>query len=540
MQITCFIASTVPSLLLSLLLSACGGNDGEPGAPGRNGIDALVTVSAEPAGAHCASGGSKIETGLDADGNGMLGATEVGSTQYVCSGVVGTSGRNTLVRILDELSGPHCAAAGKAISFGIDNDANGVLDAGEVSATSYICNGASGVTPSWLRVTAPAVQAQPDTGYIAGNDTAQVVVTLPANPAIGDIVGVIGAGLGGWMIAQNAGQTVDATHLAGMWTARESDRAWSSVASSADGSKLAALVSGGQIHTSTDSGVTWTAHESNRNWVSVASSADGSKLVAVVAAVTIGASGGQIYTSTDSGMTWTARESVRNWSWVASSADGSKLVATELAGPIYTSTDSGVTWTPRDSSRRWNSVASSADGSRLVAVEWDGRIYTSIDSGVSWTPRESARSWGRVASSADGNKLVADEWGGKIYTSTDSGVSWTPHESNRSWTSLASSADGTRLTAAVYTGQIYTSSDSGASWMPHESDRSWAAVASSSDGSRLVAVEQTGRIYTSPPATTTPGTGGSISGSSSDAIELIYVGNGLFSVLSHEGDLMVR
>jgi hypothetical protein len=145
-----------------------------------------------------------------------------------------------------------------------------------------------------------------------------------------------------------------------------------------------------------------------------------------------------------------------------------------------------------------------------------------------------------VASSADGSKLVADEWAGKIYVSSDSGVSWTPRESNRSWTSLASSVDGSKLAAAVYTGQIYTSSDSGASWTPHEPNRSWASVASSGDGSKLVAVEQTGQIYTSPPSTTTSGTGGSISGSLSDAIELIYLGNGLFNVLSHEGDLTVQ
>lgn len=75
------------------------------------------------------------------------------------------------------------------------------------------------------------------------------------------------------------------------WTARESSRYWYSVASSADGTKLATVVSGGQIYTSADSGETWTAEESNRKWLSIASSSDGTKLVAVV-------SGGQIYTGT--------------------------------------------------------------------------------------------------------------------------------------------------------------------------------------------------------------------------------------------------
>lgn len=64
--------------------------------------------------------------------------------------------------------------------------------------------------------------------------------------------------------------------------ARESNRDWRSITSSADGTKLAAVVEHGQIHTSIDAGLTWVAHESNRYWWSITSSADGSKLAAVV------------------------------------------------------------------------------------------------------------------------------------------------------------------------------------------------------------------------------------------------------------------
>lgn len=65
------------------------------------------------------------------------------------------------------------------------------------------------------------------------------------------------------------------------------------------------------------------------------------------------------------------------------------------------------------------------------------------------------------------------------------------------------------------------------------------SVASSADGSTLVAVVSHGRIYVSV-ATTLPGAAGSISGGASDAIELQYVGNGMFNVLSHEGRLTIR
>ena len=73
------------------------------------------------------------------------------------------------------------------------------------------------------------------------------------------------------------------------WTARESARSWRAIASSSDGTKLAAVVVGGQIYTSTDSGVTWIARESTRDWRGITSSSDGTKLAAV-------AYGGQIYT----------------------------------------------------------------------------------------------------------------------------------------------------------------------------------------------------------------------------------------------------
>ena len=47
------------------------------------------------------------------------------------------------------------------------------------------------------------------------------------------------------------------------------------------------------------------------------------------------------------------------------------------------------------------------------------------------------------------------------------------------------------------------------------------------------------RIYASQ-ATTTGGTSGSISGSGLDQIELVYLGNGRFDVVSFQGTLTVR
>jgi hypothetical protein len=139
---------------------------------------------------------------------------------------------------------------------------------------------------------------------------------------------------------------------------------------SADGTKQTAVVYGGQIYVSTDSGNTWMPKESNRWWHSVAMSADGTKQTAVVY-------GGQIYVSTDSGNTWMPKESNRDWHSVAMSSDGTKQTAVASFKKIYVSTDSGNTWMPKESNRYWTSVAMSADGTKQTAVVWGGQIYES-------------------------------------------------------------------------------------------------------------------------------------------------------------------
>ena len=167
----------------------------------------------------------------------------------------------------------------------------------------------------------------------------------------------------------------------------------------------------------------WTSLGAPSNsWSSIASSADGTKLVAV--------GGGGIYTSTNSGSNWRpATVPDDNWTCVASSADGSKLAATANRGWVYTSTNSGITWARSGSvSNRWQAIAASADGTKLVAgisgggifnmFNVSGLIYVSTNSGSSWinvwtntglgTPRPD---WSSVASSTDGVRLVATSSG---------------------------------------------------------------------------------------------------------------------------------
>jgi DNA-binding beta-propeller fold protein YncE len=123
---------------------------------------------------------------------------------------------------------------------------------------------------------------------------------------------------------------------------------WAAIASSADGSKLIAAGGGygsvGYIFLSTNFGASWALTATNilpyhgrSEWIYVASSADGSKLAAVSES---GLPGGVI-TSTDSGATWITN-SVPNLTWnaVALSADGARMVVTvgypSYVGRIYT------------------------------------------------------------------------------------------------------------------------------------------------------------------------------------------------------------
>lgn len=61
---------------------------GPQGATGTNGKNSLINTTIEAAGANCASGGTKIEAGIDANSNGILDSGEVNSslTKYVCNG----------------------------------------------------------------------------------------------------------------------------------------------------------------------------------------------------------------------------------------------------------------------------------------------------------------------------------------------------------------------------------------------------------------------------------------------------------------------
>jgi hypothetical protein len=179
------------------------GPQGIAGINGSNGQNTLVKTTTEPIGSNCTTGGIKIEYGLDANANGILDAGEINITltKYVCNGATGatgsqgpagatgaqgpqgiqgvagptgatgiqgpvgatgaqgpqgiagingSNGQNTLVKTTTEPIGSNCTTGGIKIEYGLDANANGILDAGEINVTltKYVCNGATGATGS--------------------------------------------------------------------------------------------------------------------------------------------------------------------------------------------------------------------------------------------------------------------------------------------------------------------------------------------------------------------------------------------------------
>jgi hypothetical protein len=422
---------------------------------------------------------------------------------------------------------------------------------GSITATQYNGNGA-GLTnvPGFLYPILPTavnLVAWPNNGYLATSDTTPVVITLPPTNQIrvGETIRVAGSGAAGWVVAQTNNETILIGNLLDnvgvAWRTNATSLAWKAVASSADGRKLVAAVSGANIWTSTDYGSNWVSRAGSPNSTAVASSGDGVKLVAAV-------SGGQIYTSADSGVGWTARESNRGWTSVASSLDGTKLFATvgSASGIIWGSTDSGANWTTRSTGgANWSAIACSSTGSNVAATVSGGQIYTSINGGYSWTARDSVRAWTCVAVSGDGSRMVAGVNSGQLYFSLDFGVTWIPivlSVGNVNWTAVACSDDGLRMVAASSFGGLFVSDDSGVTWTARANlpNLNWTGVTASSDASTIAAVGSVDKIYISSQATTTYGTTGMLVGSRLSAVELMYVGGGNFMPVSYAGTIRAR
>lgn len=335
----------------------------------------------------------------------------------------------------------------------------------------------------------------------------------------------------GFVIPPNAGATAGITLHNSTTGTSASGLYWNGIATSSDGTHMAATVNNGDIWLSTDSGAHWTDNTASgtRDWSGIASSANGAKLAATTAS-------GDVWTSTNSGASWTDHTTGgSSFIAITSSADGTNLAAIGSEGDIYTSTDSGSTWVSNsngasgNSQQYWMGIASSSDGLKLEAVGIDQGCgcgpYTislaSTDAGANWADVTTQYGdtgmpgFDSIASSSDGTHLAVTD-GASVYTSVDSGLTWKnatqgSAAANHNFSTIVSSGDGTKLAASVSGNGVWTSSDSGATWTnSFPSTQSWSAMAYSTDGTTLAATTIGSDIWTSvDPLSNPPTQGGS-------------------------------
>ncbi len=131
------------STALSTVLAAAACSTSE------DGTAALLSFDDEPAGEHCASGGTRVTGGRDENDNGQLDDDEIEDEAYICPGVKGDPGEQGepgedaerfLVDVRVEPAGENCEFGGHAVVGGLDTDGDDDID--QVLQTAYLCEAA--------------------------------------------------------------------------------------------------------------------------------------------------------------------------------------------------------------------------------------------------------------------------------------------------------------------------------------------------------------------------------------------------------------
>jgi cysteine-rich repeat protein len=120
------------------------GDPGPQGEDGQNGMSVLVRQDKLDAATEaCPNGGVELETGVDDNGDGVLGDAEVDQNQAVCNGPAGASPAFNFLPIATD--GACGAYTGVQVQFGLDDGDqggianNGVLETGEIDSDAVLC-----------------------------------------------------------------------------------------------------------------------------------------------------------------------------------------------------------------------------------------------------------------------------------------------------------------------------------------------------------------------------------------------------------------
>ena len=131
---------------------------------GPEGLTSLISMSGEPVGTNCSNGGQRIDTGIDKNRNGLLDANEIQASSFLCNG---DDGRNSITKSFPEPAGDNCTAGGIKITSGIDMNSNNELEDSEIQRVEFICNGIDGAIDNQIRIKIG--------GFVYSNDPNPVV-----------------------------------------------------------------------------------------------------------------------------------------------------------------------------------------------------------------------------------------------------------------------------------------------------------------------------------------------------------------------------
>lgn len=450
-----------------------------------------------------------------------------------------------------EPAGANCAWGGTRADAGLDADGSGTLDPAEISSTSYVCNASSG----WLSVTG-AQQMLSNGSYVASDDGTPVELTLPASPALGDVVTITGAGAAGWKVRQNAGQSIltrgvpGSPELGRFHHTSAGAGAWTSVAVPDDGSRVYAM-RGTSLYMSRDDGLTWSlasdyfqANVPSATGGVIATSATGQRIL-----VGLQPTGGA-YLSQDWGASWQQLPPASvpdNVSYVAVAMADSSPAMILSDGNAVISTADGVTWRQYLPGAHVSDVAMDAGGSTGRASTDDGSdlqlVWSMGSTNFNAPPVMNGSS---LAMSANGRIFVSGRADGPptgvvVFDLDGGGGVVLLGGAGSSISDVAISNDGRRILAAGASGRLYASHGVNANWDVYWAGRGTATdvtfgasprVAMSGDGEKLFAVSGEG-IAASIAHRTVPGEDGFLAGQRGDSVSLQYIGNGQFIVLNY-------
>jgi hypothetical protein len=139
------LGTLVAGALVAGALSACSPKS--PDAPQLPQPTILTRTTVEGPSPECPVGGVRIDAGVD-DGtpggtarDGVLDPREIDTTMRICGAA------DAVVKVTAEPPGVHCSAGGSRVDVGVDDGSgggipgNGVLEAGEIDRTTWVCNG---------------------------------------------------------------------------------------------------------------------------------------------------------------------------------------------------------------------------------------------------------------------------------------------------------------------------------------------------------------------------------------------------------------